>query len=107
MLCKADPDPQHFGGQDCFTCETRPGQCMRQGALYSITCQECKAAGRESVYFGETGRTLFDRGAEHRDAHRKRNPESILVEHEGEEHGDRVVPWSMVAVGFPRGNLMR
>ena len=80
---------------------------MRQGALYSITCMDCKIQGRESIYFGETGRTIFDRGAEHLDLHRKRNQESVLVEHEVKEHNGEVVEWNMDAVEYPRGNLQR
>ena len=80
---------------------------MRQGGLYSITCQECREQGRDSVYYGESGRTLYDRGVEHLRAHQGRNPESVLVEHEVEEHEGRMVDWKMISRGFPRSNLMR
>ena len=54
--------------------------------LYSITYQECKEQERDSVYYGESARTLYDRGVEHLQAHQSRKKESILVEHEVEEH---------------------
>ena len=57
---------------------------MRQGALYSIVCMEYKESGGDSVYFGETGRTLYDRGFEHLEGHRRKYKESILVEHKAE-----------------------
>ena len=107
MLCKSDPDPQECQRTDCFPCRGRPGSCMRQGALYQIICQDCKLEGRESVYCGETGRTLYDRGAEHLQAHNRRDKESVMVEHEDEEHGGNMVSWVMMPKGFPRGNLLR
>ena len=84
---------------------------MRQGALYSIECMEChnhiEEGQQKAIYFGESGRTLFDRGAEHLTAHRLRNPESVLVEHEENCHEGNQVEWKMSAMGFPKGNLLR
>ena len=82
---------------------------MRQGALYSIECMECHHSqdNQKAVYFGETGRTLFDRGAEHLAAHRLRNKESILVAHEENCHEGSMLEWKMAAMGFPEGNLVR
>ena len=66
---------------------------MRQGVVYHLICQGCKTQGVNSLYVGESARTMWDRGLEHSKAHRQRNPESVLVEHEvapclfPEEHG--------------------
>ena len=59
------------------------------------------------MYFGETGRTLYVRGFEHLEGHRRRYKESILVEHEEDRHEGQVVGWTMEALEFPRGNLLR
>ena len=40
-------------------------------------------------------------------AHGRRDEESVLVEHEGKDHGGSMVTWTMKAKGFPRGNLSR
>ena len=61
----------------------------------------------ETKYIGETGRTIFDRGLEHLTAHRKRNPESTLVEHEVNAHQGEMVEWKMEPVQFIPRNLLR
>ena len=91
MMCRAEPDPQHCGRRGYFPCSSAPGACMRQGGLYAITCLECKMEGKTSVYHGETGRTLYDRGLEHQKAHRGRAKENMMVEHEEEEHEQKEV----------------
>ena len=64
------------------------GNCMRGGAVYSIWCLTCREEGKQSVYVGETKRTMFDRGSEHLKAIQERDQESPLVEHHQGEHGD-------------------
>ena len=54
---------------------------MRQGGLYRIDCLNCKTEEKQSTYFGESARTLYDRGTEHLAALRRGDPESVLVEH--------------------------
>ena len=91
QLVRADPDPKPCGRQDCFPCKTKPGQCMRQNTLYRIDCQRCKDEDEASVYFCESARAVYDRGAEHWAALETNNKESPLVEHQEEVHGgDRV-----------------
>ena len=80
---------------------------MRKGALHSITLMSCKEVDIISQYIGESARTLFDRGQEHLKAHKTRNPESVLVEHELQHHQRQIVDWSMEAVSFTGSNLVR
>ena len=56
------------GRESCFICRGEKGgmkQCMKEGVLYRIKCDECKLRGKEVEYWGETGRDSFVRGGEH------------------------------------------
>ena len=52
----------------------------------------CKEENKETLYFGESARTCFDRGLEHQSAIDKLDKESPLVEHHVEDHPDHA-PW--------------
>ena len=52
----------------------------------------CKEENKETLYFGESARTCFDRGLEHQSAIDKLDKESPLVEHHVEDHPDQA-PW--------------
>ena len=88
MVVKKDPDAQECGRSYCMVCLTEPGVCMRKGGIYKITCMTCKNQGESVVYVGETGRSLWDRGAEHFNAIRRYNKESPMVEHHTDAHPD-------------------
>ena len=108
ILVKKNPDPQECGRENCLPRKYKPGDCMRQNALYRLDCQLCKTEEQKtSVYVGETARTIFDRGLEHMKTHRSRNAESPLVEHENSEHDGQPVEWTMSAICFPIGNMKR
>ena len=91
-LVRKDPFPTHCGRAQCFPCRSAPGKCTRQGALYKIECITCKEeveAGdrrQETHYYGESARTLFDRGLEHLKALGRRDKESPLWDHHQEVH---------------------
>ena len=56
------------GRLDCFVCKSEKGNiggCMKENVLYSIKCEECRIRGRQSEYWGETGRDGYVRGGEH------------------------------------------
>ena len=77
------------GRETCFSCRSKPGSCPRQGVVYSIVCQKCKEAGVDTVYYGETAWTPYDRGEEHLKALREKNMERPLWEqHQGEHEGE-------------------
>ena len=61
---------------------------MKQNVTYRIDCQICKASGKETTYFGESARTMYDRGQEHLSALNSRDPNSVLVQHLEEHHSD-------------------
>ena len=62
QLVRKDPNPVGCGRETCFSYRSRPGSCTRQGVVYSAVCLKYKVAGLDTVYYGETARTLFDRG---------------------------------------------
>ena len=87
-----DPWETPCNREQCFPCQTREGKCMSQGVNYKITCLECKKEDKETVYWGESARTGYDRGWEHWNALKRNNKESPLVEHMLEDHPN--VPYS-------------
>ena len=84
---------------------------MRPGVVYEFHCNTCMDEGKQGheigTYIGESARTAFDRGLEHEEAIRTLNPESPLVEHSMEAHGDRVPSFQMKVVSYHKTNLMR
>ena len=117
-LVKKDPNPSHCEREWCFTCQSKPGICSRQGAVYKILCVNCKEynegqekegqeIGQETCYFGESARTLFDRGQEHLKALKKKSPESPLWEHHSEAHQGQEPRFTMEAVSFTNSALIR
>ena len=93
-LCQNNP----WSGQDCeranclicYSGEEHHGDCRRRNVTYSNQCQQCLALGRDSVYYGESARSAFERGTEHardrvaekEDSHMHQH---IIAEHFGEE----------------------
>ena len=107
MVITKDPDPQKCWHPDCMVCKTKPGVCMKKGGVYKITCLICKTQGRNVVYVGETGRTLWYRGAEHFRAIEKYYEESPLIELHRSIHPDAPRQFQMKPIGIPKTNLMR
>ena len=88
-------------------CETKPGSCMRKGAVYRITCKICQRNGKSVVYVGETARSGWDRMVEHSRAIRNDNIESPMIEHAQEDHPEEEREFKMEIVSFPKTTLMR
>ena len=72
-----------------------------------MTCEKCEEEGQKVYYVGESGRTAFDRGAEHAQALRKVSPESPLVEHNLEVHPDSHSRFRMEIIAVTKTNLLR
>ena len=53
---------------------------------YNLDCQLCKEENVKATYFGESARTMYDRGSEHMSALMSRSPDSVLVQHMVETH---------------------
>ena len=85
---------------------------MKQGVVYTLKCESCLQDGNiekkdKGVYYGETGRTMWDRGQEHaRDSLRMENHPMYL--HWKENHPHESQPnFKMAPVSFEQKNLHR
>ena len=76
---------------DCFPCKTSKGKCWDQSITYSIECNTCKARGKNTKYFGESGRTGHDRGKDHVLAISKGDTKNACAKHQMEHHQGE--PW--------------
>ena len=57
-----------------------------RGGTYRIDCINFMPEVKQSTYYGESARTLYDRGAEHLASLKRGDPESVFVEHQRELH---------------------
>ena len=81
---------------------------MRQGVIYKIQCSTCQETQKESIYIGESARTMFDGGLEHAKAIQNLDEESPMVEHFLLEHNSNQEPaFTMQAIGFRSTPLWR
>ena len=84
------------------------GDCMNEGMRYridSITCKEER--GITVRYYGESTRTLYDRGGDHWRAWRTGQKDSVLTIHVEEEHLGEGCQYQMNAVSSHRLPLVR
>ena len=86
QLFSKNPWKTHCGREDCLMCDTSPGKCTEKSVVYRIDCTICKDEDKETVYFGETARTGFERMREHQALMKNQNLESPVVEHFQEDH---------------------
>ena len=70
---------------NCFPCNTgNEGVCRKTGAGYQIDCNVCGEESITNKYAGETGKNLFNRGANHvNDVEKKRTKNTIVETHIG------------------------
>ena len=91
ILCSKNPWSQEMcGRKDCHVCKEGSkslGQCRKEGVIYSLTCQVCARKGVRKKYWGETGRSSYERCKEHWDLWRNRKESSCIWKHSMEEHG--------------------
>ena len=108
LLVRKDPVPEHCGRVSCLPCRHKVGCCTRQGPVYKISCNTCKEIGdKESIYVGESARTLYNRGEEHRRALEQFDEESSMVEHSAEDHPGVPPDYSMEPICFSGSPLWR
>ena len=50
----------------CLTTDKDRGLCRQTNIVYEIQCRPCQAQGSQVHYWGETARSAFERGSEHR-----------------------------------------
>ena len=107
-LVVKDPWSGSCHRDNCFPCISgRTGQCQKQNVTYRIDCQLCKLEGKVATYFGETARTMYDRGSEHLSGLVSGNPDNVLVQHMEEEHQGTEPEFTMKLVKSHRSPLYR
>ena len=93
MLVKFNPwaGPK-CGRKACILCRNTEGdsKCFKRNVLYESQCLQCKKAGKETIYVGETSRTGYERGREHEEDGKKEKDESHMWTHARDIHdGDK------------------
>ena len=80
---------ENCGRRDCVLhrCNGK-GNCNKEGIVYQAKCKKCAEEGRESIYVGETSRSIYVRGKQHLAAVRSAcdNPSNGLAKHILEHH---------------------
>ena len=92
---------ENCGRNECLVCKdkiTSNGDCRKRNILYQTFCLECKKAGKDSIYIGESSRTGFERGGEHQYDFKTKAEDSHMFLHQSEEHGDMEIKFSMKIV---------
>ena len=90
LLCNKNPWSSEGCGRDnCFVCRSKPGRCQREGAVYTLTCEECGMRGIQACYFGESSRSSFLRGLDHQTTLKNKDDSSPLWKHSVEHHNAR------------------
>ena len=91
-LCRSDPIGDELCGREecliCLTSKKERGVCRKRNIVYKTTCNLCKSLGRSVNYWGESSRSGFERGREHRQDLMKQNPDSHLLRHMVREHSE-------------------
>ena len=85
-LVRKDPWGAPCGRNNCTVCSHSPGDCSKKSIVYKWSCQICQEEEKQTWYFGESSRTLFERMVEHQKKMEKGDEESPLVEHHLEKH---------------------
>merc|ERR1711954_216349 len=92
---------------NCFPCMTQKGKCWALSVTYQIDCQNCKRQGKTVRYYGETGRTGFDRGQDHVKAIRQGDSKNACGKHQVEMHQGEPWNFSMKIVKRHKYPLLR
>ena len=69
--------------------------CNTNNVGYRWLCVTCKDRNINKVYEGETGRSVWIRGAEHLDEFRKQREKSVLMKHKLTHHQNENVQFEM------------
>ena len=76
--------------KDCFVCTTaaRPtrGICYREGAAYRLECLVCVGKVIKTLYHRDSGFSAYYRGLAHQEGLAKKDPESVLHNHNISRH---------------------
>ena len=104
LLQKSDPfKERRCSRNDCMICTTGGrGPCQTPGVNYEIKCKTCG-----KIYIGETSRTAYSRGLEHKRSIERKDKESVFIKHNIEEHqNDESTRFEMSVTGVYHDDAM-
>ena len=88
-LGKKDPwAPEHCGKTDCLVCNSQgrkqgsPTPCRQESICYMLSCDRCKLGNVTAQYCGESARTAYLRGKEHKQGQEKMRSDNPLHKHD-------------------------
>ena len=96
MLCRNNPwKNRKCERSSCLVCPTskegKGGECRQEGAVYRIQCLKCREESRVAEYWGETARTVYERGEEHVEGLESKWEKNSLWKHSLIYHGGELV----------------
>jgi len=97
LLQRSDPcKPRQCEREDCLVCSTGgKGPCNRESVACEIKCTECN-----KVYVGETSRSAYTRGKEHKKSLSNKEERSALWKHCKEKHNNEMQKFQMNVTGL-------
>ena len=94
--------PHTCSDKDCFPCSTSTSikiSCRKPGVGYKISCTICSSIGVSSVYEGESGKCLYERGKKHLSEFHSGLSSNAMVIHNRKHHdGSPVLNFRMEAI---------
>ena len=92
LLCRSDPWKEGLcGREECLMCassEKDIGRCRKTNIVYKITCRLCREKGKKMEYWGESSRSGYLRGKEHKKALEQLSDSSHMARHMKAAHPD-------------------
>jgi hypothetical protein len=111
QLCRVLPNTNPWSGMDCMREDCYPcsqggeklQNCKKRNILYESICQLCnpeeenkrkdgKLSGKDGIYVGESGRSLYERAGEHIKDARGMEEKSHIVKHWATSHPELKSP---------------
>jgi len=83
------------------------GKCQQESITYFITCVGCAEVGVTTQYYGESGRSGYQRALEHLKAHGGKNKNSPLWKHSFDHHNGTKQRYSFKVLKSFRSALAR
>ena len=81
--------------------------CRRENLTYTMTCVTCSTDGVKRVYWGETSRTLYQRGKEHWSDYLSESDKSSLFKHSSSAHPKSPPEWKIKVFNYHEKPLRR
>ena len=83
-----DPFRKNCTEKECLACENENKftNCRKTNVGYTLECKLCKSRGVVKVYEGETCRSMYIRGKEHKKQYEMKLTNSVMYKHVTKEH---------------------